>query len=252
MKSILPDWRRAGIGAWWRSRRPEITLLGWLLAVAAALWMFLQLADLAEDETPALDTAVLLALRNPLDLADPVGPEWLELTARDMTSLGGYPVLVLVTLAAAGFLLIARRPGVAVIVLVAIGGGMLLSTGLKVAFERSRPDLVPHAVQVYTLSFPSGHAMLSAVTYLTLGALLARAQPRRRLRIYLMAVAIVLTLLIGASRVYLGVHWPTDVLAGWCAGGAWATACWAVVLWLQQRGKVERDNSMAPDEADVS
>jgi undecaprenyl-diphosphatase len=117
---------------------------------------------------------------------------------------------------------------------------MLLSTALKLGFARPRPDLVPHGVRVYTASFPSGHAMLSAVTYLTLGALLARVQPQRRVKAFLLGLAIALTVLIGMSRVYLGVHWPSDVLAGWCGGAAWASLCWFVALQLQRRGEVER------------
>ena len=122
---------------------------------------------------------------------------------------------------------------------------MLLSSGLKGLFDRPRPDLVPHAVEVYTMSFPSGHATLSAVTYLTLGALLARVQPRRRVKAYLLGVAVLLAVLIGASRVYLGVHWPTDVLAGWCVGAAWAMLCWTVATWLQRRGEVEGEHEEA-------
>jgi undecaprenyl-diphosphatase len=144
-----------------------------------------------------------------------------------------------VTLAVIGFLLIDGKRHAALLVLVSIGGGTLLSSGLKGLFDRPRPDLVPHGVEVYTMSFPSGHATLSAVTYLTLGALLARVQPRRRVKAYLLSVAVLLAVLIGASRVYLGVHWPTDVLAGWCVGAAWAMLCWTVATWLQRRGEVE-------------
>ena len=121
----------------------------------------------------------------------------------------------------------------------------LLTTSplLKLGFARPRPDLVPHAVEVYTASFPSGHAMLSAVTYLTLGALLIRVQPRWRVKVYILFLAISITLLVGTSRVYLGVHWPTDVLAGWCVGAAWALLCWLVALRLQREGKVETATS---------
>ena len=118
---------------------------------------------------------------------------------------------------------------------------MLVSTLTKLGFGRPRPDLVPHATQVYTASFPSGHAMMAAVTYLTLGALLARVQPRLRLKLYLIGLAATLTVLVGCSRVYLGVHWPTDVLAGWTLGAAWALGCWAIALWLQARGRIETD-----------
>jgi undecaprenyl-diphosphatase len=223
-----------------RLGRHEIGLLVSLLVVCGILLGFLRLADeVGEGDSYAFDRAILLSLRNPANLAEPLGPAWLEMAARDITSLGGYPVLILVTSAALGFLLVIGKRHAAVLVLISVGGGMLLSSGMKELFDRPRPDLVPHVVQVYTLSFPSGHAMLSAVTYLTLGALLARVQPRRRVKAYLLSVAILLALLIGTSRVYLGVHWPTDVLAGWCVGSAWAMLCWTIALWLQHRGEIE-------------
>jgi len=144
---------------------------------------------------------------------------------------------------------LSRRRAAALLVLVAVAGGMLLSTLLKLGFERPRPDLVPHAVEVYTASFPSGHAMLSAVTWLTLGALLMRVEPRRRVKAFVLAMAVLTTLLVGASRIYLGVHWPTDVLAGWCIGAAWALICWLAALWLQRRGRVEETRETSDDAA---
>ncbi|MBK8210678.1 MAG: phosphatase PAP2 family protein [Rhodospirillales bacterium] len=226
-----------------RTPRPELAWLGWLAGIAAGLWGFVRLADeMVEGDTHAFDRMLLLALRNPANHADPIGPPWLEICARDLTSLGGIPVLTLVTLCATGFLLVVRKRNWALLLLIAVGGGMLLGSELKELFDRPRPDLVPHAVQVYTLSFPSSHAMLSAVTYLTLAALLARSQSRRRVKAYLLGVAILLTLLIGSSRVYLGVHWPTDVLAGWCAGATWAMGCWMLALALQRRGAVEAES----------
>jgi undecaprenyl-diphosphatase len=81
---------------------------------------------------------------------------------------------------------------------------------------------------------------MSAVVYLTLGALLARLADQRRVKLYFLAVAALLTLLVGLSRVYLGVHYPTDVLAGWSAGLVWATLCWLAARSLQRRGAVER------------
>ena len=146
--------------------------------------------------------------------------------------------------------MLARQRGAARLVAVSVGGGTALSSLLKLGFARPRPDLVPHAVEVYTASFPSGHAMLSAVTYLTLAALLARVQPRRRLRIYVLALAVLTSLLVGASRVYLGVHWPSDVAAGWCVGAAWALLCWLAALRLQRTGRVERADPAPPGDGE--
>lgn len=238
--------KRAGKSRWLellnRLGRHELGTLLLVLVVAAATWGFVELADeVMEGETATLDQTLLLALRNPADPSDPLGPAWLEELARDLTALGGTGVLALVTLTVVGFLLLQRKTHAALLLAVAVGGGMILSTLLKLGFERPRPDLVPHAVHVYTYSFPSGHAMLAAVTYLTLGALLARVQPQLRIKAYLLLVAVLLTVLVGISRVYLGVHWPTDVLAGWTVGAAWAVLCWLIARWLQRRGKVERD-----------
>lgn len=218
--------------------RPYLPSLA--IVVLAALAFALLAGMVASEAAPAFDRALLLALREPADLADPLGPAWLEDMARDVTAFGGNGILVLISLAVAGYLALTGKRGAALLVLVAVGGGMGLSSLLKDAFARARPDVVSHLARVHTASFPSSHAMLSAVAYLTLGALLARVQPGRRVKAYLLGLAVLLTLLVGASRVYLGVHWPTDVLGGWCIGVAWAALCWAAALALQRRGKVER------------
>jgi undecaprenyl-diphosphatase len=226
----------------------ELVPFATLAVIAALLAIFGKLANEVRDgETYAFDEALLRALRNPNDLADPIGPAALEHVMRDVTSLGSFTLVAFVSLAAIGYLLIDGKRAAALFVLVAIAGGVVISESLKHVFARPRPELVAHLVDVQTASFPSGHAMLSAVTFLTLGALLARVLSRRRLKAYVLSVAIGLTLLIGASRVYLGVHWPTDVLAGWCAGAAWAMACWLVATWLQARGRIEQpDNNGKP------
>lgn len=225
---------------WLRLRLNEIGPLISLACAGFFVWAFIALADeVREGETHAFDSALLLSLRNPQNLADPIGPSWLEEAARDITGLGGHTVLTIITIAAVAYLLMAGKRGAALLVVVAVVGGTLLSTGLKLGFERPRPDLVPHGARIYTASFPSGHAMLSAVTFLTLGALLTRVQESRRIRAFIMGLAVAMTLLVGASRIYLGVHWPSDVLAGWSVGAAWASLCWFVALQLQRRGQVE-------------
>lgn len=231
-----------------RTGRLELTALLVLLMIAASLKLFFEIAEgVLEGDTLGFDRDILLALREPGRPEDPIGPRWLELAARDVTSLGSITVIVGATLATIGYLLMVRRIPAALLVAASIGGGMLWSFWLKDGFGRARPDLVPHGTEVLTASFPSAHAMMSAVAYLTLGALLARVQPRRRLKIYLLTIAIVVTLLIGASRVYLGVHWPTDVLAGWIGGTCWALACWLVALILQWRGYVGRSGASPLD-----
>lgn len=206
-------------------------LLGGLLIVAA-LYGFFELSEVARMTTPyGLDTRILLAFREPGDLANPIGSATFEGYVRDVTALGGTALLVLFTALVVLFLLLAGKWQLALFVLVAVGGGQIVASLLKLGVDRPRPDLVPHLMRETSLSFPSGHAMMSAVTYLTLGSLLARIVPERRLKIFFILVAVVLTLLVGVSRIYLGVHWPSDVLAGWCAGFAWAIACWLIARW---------------------
>lgn len=223
----------------WFGEREPIVLVSLLVLVAGA-WGFLELAgEVREDSPHALDVALLKALRDPADPARPLGPPWMAEVGRDITALGGVSVLALFTVAAAGFLWLDGKHRLMGVLLVATGCGFALSQGLKLWFRRPRPDVVPHLAEVFTSSFPSGHSMMAAVVYLTLGALVATALPRRRLRAYVLTLAIVLSVLVGASRVYLGVHYPSDVLAGWAAGLAWATLCWLVARWLQRTHQVE-------------
>jgi len=234
----------------WPALRPllraELMPLLAIALVAGGIWLFAELAgEVREGETRRIDEAILLAMRNPADASDPLGPPWLEEMERDFTALGGVGVLSVLTLAVSAFLALDRKGRAAVLVLIAVGGALVLSFLLKSGFQRPRPELVPHGSYVYTTSFPSGHSMMSAATYLTLGALLARVQPRRRLKVLLLGFATLLTLIVGCSRVYLGVHWPTDVLAGWTAGAIWALICWLIARRLQHKGKIEPEGPPA-------
>lgn len=219
---------------------PGLVVLIFLAAIA--VYVFIELVDeVLEGETRDLDEWLLLTLRSPTDPANPRGPWWVQTLFQDITSLGSTTVVTLITVAVLGYLVIDGKRAMALLVLVSVAGGATVSSLMKIGFDRPRPDLVAHLVDVQTLSFPSGHAMVSAVTYLTLGALLIQVHSRKRLKAYILGVAIVLTLLIGLSRIYLGVHWPTDVIAGWSTGAAWAIVCWVVAVWLQAEGTVERE-----------
>jgi undecaprenyl-diphosphatase len=189
--------------------------------------------------THNFDEALLRAPRDPADLARILGPAWLEDVGRDLTAIGGIAALSLVTAAVSGYLLICHKYRALALLLAATVGGFLMCTVLKERFDRPRPEVVPHKSQVMTSSFPSGHSLNSAVVYLTLGSLLAGLSREWRLKIYFFGVALLLTFLVGLSRVYMGVHYPTDVLAGWFAGLAWALLCGLVAHRLRRRRLVE-------------
>jgi undecaprenyl-diphosphatase len=225
--------------AYWRARVDLIVLLA-VLAVVVGLWGFLALAEAVRaGSTQELDAKILLKLRDPADLSKPIGSEAVQEAARDLTALGGVIVLSLVTAAVVGYLAMDRKYKAILLVLTATLGGLLLSTLLKDFFDRPRPSVVPHLSHVDTPGFPSGHSMLSMVVYLTLGTLLARLVAKRTLKVYFVTVALLLTFLVGLSRVYMGVHYPTDVLAGWSAGLVWAVLCWLATWYLQHPGVVE-------------
>jgi len=201
--------------------RTELRLLVGLTAVSVFLWAFLYvMGEVREGDTYKLDRAILLALRRPGALGVPVGPRWLQETARDVTALGGFSVLTLVVVAGVALLWLHRRRIQAVVFTVAVLAGQALAETTKHLVGRDRPDLVPHLDQVYSSSFPSGHSAMSPIVYFTLAGILAAGEANRGAKRLLLGLAAALVLAIGASRVYLGVHWPTDVLGGWAMGTA--------------------------------
>jgi undecaprenyl-diphosphatase len=225
----------------WLGRHAHVVYFAVLLVVGG-VWGFVAIADeVHEGDTQKFDEWAIRSLRRTDNPAVPIGPPWLHETGRDITALGGVTVLSLVTLGVAGYLLMVRKYHAMWLVLIATFSGLIASTVLKHSFGRDRPSIVPHLSNVYTSSFPSGHSMLSAVVYLTLGSLLARLVPQMAVKIYFMVLALGITFLVGISRVYMGMHYPTDVLAGWTAGLVWAILCWLVARRLQRRGAVERD-----------
>lgn len=221
----------------------EVAVLLAVVGIAAGVGTFALVASAVNaGDTQGFDRQILLAMRRPADLA-PTGPPAFQQAARDITALGSSVVLGLITAIACGFLALDGKTHMAFFVCVSVTGGLTVSSLLKDVFQRPRPDLVPYAIYVSGTSFPSGHSMMSAVTFLTLGALLARSQKRKRLKAYFLLLATLLTVIVGLSRVYLGVHWPTDVLAGWTAGAVWALLCWLAARWLQSRRALEPEGT---------
>ncbi len=201
-------------------------MLGAIFLAVVGLWIFGALAaEVVEGDTQKFDDRILLALRRPGNPALPIGPAWTLQVARDLTAFGGPAGLGIVTGVVAGYLWLQRRFGLLWFVLASVLSGTGLALILKDLFHRPRPQIVPHLTDISTASFPSGHSMLSSLTYLTLAALLARAVSDLKTKLYFLFVASFLTVIIGSSRVYLGVHYPTDVFAGWCIGSAWALLC---------------------------
>lgn len=220
--------------------RHEMAVLALMLVAMLSVLAFIVLADkVVAGKTMRFDEWAVRSLRREDDLSKPIGPVWMGEVARDITALGGVAVLALLTFSIAGFFWLRRMYGAMWLVLLSTLSGLLVTTLLKSLFDRARPELVPHLSGVFTSSFPSGHSMLSATVFLTLGALIGRFVREWHLRAYFLLLAVILTIIVGISRVYLGVHYPTDVAAGWAAGLAWALICWLVARSLQRRGTVE-------------
>ena len=221
------------------------------VAVSLAVWGFAEIAEAVNERgTQTFDEAILNALREPGHPDQLIGPKWVEQAMRDITALGGVTVLTLITAVVCFYLTLSGRHDLSLFTCLAVIGGSIVTFALKDFFDRPRPQLVPHIlVEVSSWSFPSGHAMGSAIVYLTLGAMLTESAPNWRLKGYVMCVAVALTLLIGSTRVFLGVHYPTDVLAGWALGFAWAYGCRSVVrlarfFWNLRR--VQNDPALGP------
>lgn len=213
--------------AWYAARTlPQVLVYIGLLLVLVGSWAFIELAeDMLEGDTQRFDEWILHALRRPGSPDEPIGPSWLHYFFLNVTALGSGAIAVLVSLMVMGALAIQRRRFSIALLTVSLTGAGALTSTLKQFFARPRPPLEYRTVEALEASFPSGHSFIAAVLYLTIGALLTGIAPTRRMKIYIMSMAALLVVLVGMSRVYLGVHYATDVLGGWCAGIIWATAC---------------------------
>lgn len=219
----------------------EIRLLLAMFIIVFGTWIFIEISDgVTEGSTQQFDEMILKALRQGELYETPRGPEWVQSSVRDVTSLGGGTLIILITFTVFGYLLLQKDYKMAFLFLFAIAGGAFIGIYLKEVFGRERPTVVAQLYPANNLSFPSGHSMMSVVVYLTLGALIARIQRKRIIRFYILAVSFLLALLIGLTRVYIGVHYPTDVLGGWSIGLAWASLCWILAWLLQRKEKFEK------------
>lgn len=235
--ALFRAWRET-VGRWLRVG--DMRLIAAFLLLCLLLRVFVELGEEALEPPGRVDDEILLALRDPDDRARGIGGPFVEGAARDITGLGSGTVVALVACAAIGWFLVTRRLGDAVFVLVAVLGGWFLSDRLKDVFERERPTIVPHLVDASSWSFPSGHTMISAVLYPTIAALLGRLVLHQAARMYLMALGIGVTVLVGLTRIYLGVHYPSDVLGGLASGSAWALVCGTVAHELQRHHVLRR------------
>ena len=237
---------KAWLGFLTRLERHELAWLLVGLGACVLLLVFLKLAsEVMEGETLAFDREIVRAFRKRDAPAVPIGPPWITSALLDITALGGPTVIFLIVAAIVGFLLLQGRYRTSVFILLTAASGELLNDAMKTLFFRPRPDLVPHLREAFSSSFPSGHAMQSAIIYLTLGATLMRIAERRVTKIYCCAVAMGLTFVVGLSRVYLGVHYPTDVLAGWIVGLFWASICWLIAQHYEGRAGIKAERKKA-------
>jgi undecaprenyl-diphosphatase len=216
-----------------------ISLIIGILILVLGTAAFIALAhEVSIGATQHFDEWVLHQMRSPTDPNEPIGPPWFQESVRDITALGGYAVMVLLTIVGFGCFWLDGKKSSARLFVGAVVSGYLLGTGLKALFARPRPTAVPLLEHVAHASFPSGHALMSAVTYLTLAALVSQvAANRPRLRFFCILAALAMTGMIGASRVYEGVHYPSDVLGGWTVGLVWATL-WSLIGRRLQRPRI--------------
>jgi undecaprenyl-diphosphatase len=218
----------------------ETTTLLYIFFGALGAWLVLKsVPKLYQGRLEAIDNHLLRALRRPDNPAIPIGPKWLPQAAKVVTAFGSGTNLAMVTGVLVGFLCLNRRFRATAFLLSSMGSGLLLCQSMKGFFARRRPTVVPHLADFDPASFPSGHSMGAALVYLTLGSIISRQVSGSRAKTYFLSVALVLAVIVGMSRVYLGVHYPSDVLAGWAAGSLWSGACAQVARWLQRRGGVE-------------
>lgn len=238
---------------WWRSAWERcravtdyLTRHGWLplaamLLALAGFWGFIELADdVQEGETTAFDRWVFDHIAGRYETIGRFAQEG----GRDLTALGGTTVITLMVSGVAIFLMLRRQWKSTAFVLAAVLGGLLLSLILKEFYDRSRPDIYAHHSWTSTSSFPSGHSANAAVTYLTMAILLSKLVESTKMKAYILTGGLLIPVLVGLSRIFVGVHWPTDVLAGWLIGLAWGLFVYSAATYLQEHGAIEQEGEI--------
>lgn len=227
----------------WPGDRDTGRHAGWATGVAVGAALFVLIAALMSlGYTAGIDVLVLESLRSADDLSDALGPVWFENTVRAFTALGGYPVIIFAVVNAVAILVLSGERRSALLVAVSVAGGSALSSGLKQVFDRQRPDLVAHLdATIVPVSFPSSHATVSLVAWVTLALVMSRRVSIPAVRAWLVGAAVALAVLVGISRVYLGVHWPSDVLAGWSLGLAWMSLVFGLDARIRSGRRAPRD-----------
>ena len=215
---------------WARLRALEARTLAAIMLIAAGLLAFLRLGDAVRaGRTLDLDRRIILALRDPANPAQPRGSFWTRDILHDLTALGGVGVLTLTVLVAVIFLWVNRRRRHAAVLLGVVAAATVAGELIKAAYNRPRPDLVAYGDYFSQSSFPSGHSNIATVVWMTLALIVASLERTRVGKATALVVGAFISLTAGGSRVYFGVHWPSDVLGGWILGSGWALVAWIVL-----------------------
>ncbi len=222
-----------------------IFLVGGIIVAAIGTFLFAELAEhVMTGSTQAFDEAALRWIK---DYHSP----GLDEAMLEITALGTGTVVIMIVCVSGLFLSLTHHKYSALLLLVATVGGMLLDTVLKLRFDRPRPHVFTWGTQAAMSSFPSGHAMSATIVYSTVAYLAARLQKRLWARWATMLLAAVIIVMIAMSRIYLGVHYPSDVLAGAIVGLSWAAFCMATLETIQRFGQrhapeIKKDELPAP------
>lgn len=226
-----------------------ILLVAGMVIAIAAVWAFGEFAErVMSGQTQAMDESILRWIASHQSSV-------LDEAMVEITALGTGVVVLMIVCVSGLFLALTRHRYSALLLVVATGGGLLLNTILKLFFDRPRPQVFEWGTDAVSSSFPSGHAMSATIVYSTVAYLAARLSTHRWIRWVTMFIALMIIAIIMASRLYLGVHYPSDVVAGATIGLAWAAFCMAALEAIQRFSRrsapeIQQDEKLAPEADD--